>query len=250
MPGRSGWPSRDPIEERGGLNLYAILDNDPINYVDKMGLSKVKVIYKAGERIVKVLTMETDEAIKMLKRRVQKGCKSNSRTFVQTDDPKKFADAISPTGKSKVHAQDAAGHPSHRHPVTGKSSGGNPKTASTPHVSDQYIGSASGGIVAVIDLSCVCCNKAEAVTPSPAVSTTSQDDDNCLTEILIDLTPIGDVNDIRKFGNELAETFGEFGGALESMLDAQAKQNEHLHSSDNLSDDEITHYMRRRVGGH
>jgi len=33
------WPSRDPIEERGGVNLYAIAANDTINYVDIDGRS-------------------------------------------------------------------------------------------------------------------------------------------------------------------------------------------------------------------
>jgi RHS repeat-associated protein len=32
------WTNRDPIEEGGGLNLYAIVANDPINQVDPFGL--------------------------------------------------------------------------------------------------------------------------------------------------------------------------------------------------------------------
>jgi RHS repeat-associated protein len=35
--GRSNWPSRDPIEEKGGLNLYGMVLNSPINYVDTDG---------------------------------------------------------------------------------------------------------------------------------------------------------------------------------------------------------------------
>ena len=31
------WPNRDPIGERGGLNLYAFVDNTPINQVDVDG---------------------------------------------------------------------------------------------------------------------------------------------------------------------------------------------------------------------
>ena len=241
-PSTGKWMSMDPSGEAGGMNLYGMVDNDAVNYVDNLGLSKVKVIYKSGERIIKVLTLETDDAIKMLKRRVEKGSKMNSRTFVQTDDPKKFADAISPTGKSKAHPQDAAGHPAHRHPVTGKSSGGNPKTANTPHVSDQYTGSSRTKTFAVIGISSLCCSKAEAAAHS-------QVDDDCLTEILIDLTPIGDIKEISKFGKELTATFGAFTGALASKLDAQAAQNNYLHSSDDLTEDEITNYMRLRVGG-
>ncbi len=32
------WPSRDPIEERGGVNLYAFVWNEPIHWVDLLGL--------------------------------------------------------------------------------------------------------------------------------------------------------------------------------------------------------------------
>ena len=39
VPGRSGWPSRDPIEERGGMNLYGFVGNNSIAEVDVLGLS-------------------------------------------------------------------------------------------------------------------------------------------------------------------------------------------------------------------
>lgn len=32
------WPSRDPIEENGGLNPYLYVKNDPLNFVDSLGL--------------------------------------------------------------------------------------------------------------------------------------------------------------------------------------------------------------------
>jgi hypothetical protein len=38
VSGRHEWPSRDPIQEAGGLNLYAYVGNDPINGVDPLGL--------------------------------------------------------------------------------------------------------------------------------------------------------------------------------------------------------------------
>ena len=39
MSGRSAWPSRDPIEENGGLNLYGFVENNPENFVDSDGFS-------------------------------------------------------------------------------------------------------------------------------------------------------------------------------------------------------------------
>jgi hypothetical protein len=36
-PNLQRWPNRDPIEERGGLNLYAYVRNNPINLFDPLG---------------------------------------------------------------------------------------------------------------------------------------------------------------------------------------------------------------------
>ena len=38
-PSQGRFISRDPIEEEGGLNLYAFCENDPINKVDYLGLA-------------------------------------------------------------------------------------------------------------------------------------------------------------------------------------------------------------------
>ena len=37
------WPSRDPIEERGGVNLYGFVGNDGIGWVDILGLDYLDV---------------------------------------------------------------------------------------------------------------------------------------------------------------------------------------------------------------
>lgn len=37
VSGRTLWPSRDPIEEYGGLNLYGFADNDSVNQWDYLG---------------------------------------------------------------------------------------------------------------------------------------------------------------------------------------------------------------------
>ena len=39
MSGRSGWLSRDPIGEEGGVNLYGIVINSLVNLIDAFGLS-------------------------------------------------------------------------------------------------------------------------------------------------------------------------------------------------------------------
>ncbi len=41
------WLSTDPIEETGGLLLYGFLNNDGINYVDRLGLSQAHLAYYA-----------------------------------------------------------------------------------------------------------------------------------------------------------------------------------------------------------
>jgi len=38
-PGLSCWPSRDPIGERGGLNLYGFVDNRGVNWWDSLGMT-------------------------------------------------------------------------------------------------------------------------------------------------------------------------------------------------------------------
>ena len=49
------WPSRDPIGERGGINLYGFVGNDGLNWIDVLGLSdddlKCKADPDCGETI-------------------------------------------------------------------------------------------------------------------------------------------------------------------------------------------------------
>lgn len=39
------WPSRDPIEERGGTNLYNYIENNSVIYFDILGLSRQLTYY-------------------------------------------------------------------------------------------------------------------------------------------------------------------------------------------------------------
>ena len=40
VPSISGWLNRDPIEEWGGINLYAYVGNNPLNFFDPYGLAR------------------------------------------------------------------------------------------------------------------------------------------------------------------------------------------------------------------
>jgi RHS repeat-associated protein len=44
------WPSRDPIEEDGGVNLYTFVGNSPINNWDKLGLAPNRWDIQRGTR--------------------------------------------------------------------------------------------------------------------------------------------------------------------------------------------------------
>jgi len=48
--GRPYWPSRDPIEEEGGINLYGFTNNNSINNFDSVGLSVVVTYEKITTR--------------------------------------------------------------------------------------------------------------------------------------------------------------------------------------------------------
>tara|TARA_B100001971_G_C18156859_1_gene519056 strand:- start:468 stop:1202 length:735 start_codon:yes stop_codon:yes gene_type:complete len=43
-PETGRWPNRDPIGERGGINLYGMVGNDPISQIDLNGLWILKLI--------------------------------------------------------------------------------------------------------------------------------------------------------------------------------------------------------------
>jgi RHS repeat-associated protein len=42
------WPSRDPLEEQGGLNLYGFVNNDSPNSIDYIGLTEISVSAGVG----------------------------------------------------------------------------------------------------------------------------------------------------------------------------------------------------------
>ncbi len=50
------WPSRDPIEEEGGVNLYVFVGNDGLNFSDYLGMKKCATCL----RNVKYVATKTD----------------------------------------------------------------------------------------------------------------------------------------------------------------------------------------------
>ena len=50
-PVTGGWLNRDPIQERGGIDLYAFVRNQPINLIDYLGREKAKPMGTWGELI-------------------------------------------------------------------------------------------------------------------------------------------------------------------------------------------------------
>ena len=66
-PGLQRWINRDPIEEEGGINLYAFVDNDPLQQLDPWGLCGAEDAASAAEKaadIVKEALKNANEAAK------------------------------------------------------------------------------------------------------------------------------------------------------------------------------------------
>ncbi len=51
-PGIPQWPSRDPIGEGGGLNIYEFLGDDPVNGTDVFGCAKITITLERQKRDV------------------------------------------------------------------------------------------------------------------------------------------------------------------------------------------------------
>ena len=54
------WPSRDPIGERGGINLYGFVGNDPIQTIDLFGFCSKKCIGKVKVKFTRSYVLENN----------------------------------------------------------------------------------------------------------------------------------------------------------------------------------------------
>ena len=54
-PSTGRWPNRDPIKERGGINLYGMIRNNPISWVDPFGLFLTSTTTPAGIEAITIL---------------------------------------------------------------------------------------------------------------------------------------------------------------------------------------------------
>ena len=56
------WPSRDPIGERGGINLYGYVANNPVNAIDSLGLEP-RVTFTGGHSVSAHSVIELENII-------------------------------------------------------------------------------------------------------------------------------------------------------------------------------------------
>ncbi|MBK9989190.1 MAG: hypothetical protein IPP19_00240 [Verrucomicrobia bacterium] len=84
-PNTGHWLSRDPIEEKGGVCLYGMVDNDPVNFVDAIGLKKLTKT--EGEAAIR-------RGLSLLETACDAGCKDDGKTCCTPDQCKTESKAL------------------------------------------------------------------------------------------------------------------------------------------------------------
>ena len=74
--GRSNGLNRDPIQEQGGLNLYAMVQNNPLNFADLLGLDLLKNPFSRERNeqyndLLKELNIRSDSEIESIRQEQQ-----------------------------------------------------------------------------------------------------------------------------------------------------------------------------------
>jgi hypothetical protein len=107
--GRAYWLSRDPIGERGGINFYGMVGNDPVNRVDYLGLLEGKFDYAVTEdddkyRYDYIFKGESGQVISQdVSLNVEFKCDSRQLATIGTTYREVFTMARSGTGGPDTH---------------------------------------------------------------------------------------------------------------------------------------------------
>src|SRR5690606_29506452 len=86
--GYDRWLSRDPIEEEGGVNVYAFVQNSPVDHLDFIGLWK---IIRTSQRRANVIAEENDSVTTLAR-----------QTGLDEDEFEKWLDVFKYDGPSFV----------------------------------------------------------------------------------------------------------------------------------------------------
>ena len=102
-PSSGNWFNRDPSEENGGVNLYGMVDNDPVNLFDDYGLApqpKVKVVFdRSGDsRNTKDVKGKDGTLTFYVDGKQVKQFPAHNRTEIPTDNPKTVGSGPAPNG--------------------------------------------------------------------------------------------------------------------------------------------------------
>jgi RHS repeat-associated protein len=62
-PSVGRWISRDPIQEQGGANLYAMVGNDPVNFIDQLGLQRRRSKAPGGGKLDPCCCVESVDVV-------------------------------------------------------------------------------------------------------------------------------------------------------------------------------------------